>query len=58
MGAPRLAARTHLRVSDRDSVVRQITNPVMGVMPNWNTRLDSATIKSVTLYVHSLGGGE
>jgi cytochrome c oxidase cbb3-type subunit 3 len=58
MGAPRLAARTHLRVSDRDSVVRQITNPVMGVMPNWNTRLDPATIKSVTLYVHSLGGGE
>ena len=57
-GAPRLAARTHLRVSDRESVVRQITSPVMGVMPNWNTRLDEATIKSVTLYVHSLGGGE
>jgi hypothetical protein len=30
----------------------------MGVMPNWNTRLDAAKIKSVTLYVHSLGGGE
>jgi cytochrome c oxidase cbb3-type subunit 3 len=30
----------------------------MGVMPNWSTRLDAATIKSVVLYVHSLGGGE
>jgi len=58
VGAPRLAARVHLRVSDRESVVRQITSPVMGVMPNWNHRLDGATIKSVTLYVHSLGGGE
>ena len=58
VGAPRLASRTHLRVSDRESVVNQVTNPVMGVMPNWNTRLDEATIKSVTLYVHSLGGGE
>lgn len=57
-GAPRLASRTHLRVFDRDGVVHQITSPVMGVMPNWNTRLDEATIKSVTLYVHSLGGGE
>jgi cytochrome c oxidase cbb3-type subunit 3 len=39
-------------------VVDQITNPRMGVMPNWNHRLDAATIKSVALYVHSLGGGE
>jgi cytochrome c oxidase cbb3-type subunit III len=36
----------------------QITAPRMGVMPAWNTRLDAATIKSLTLYVHSLGGGE
>lgn len=58
MGAPRLASRVHLHGDDRDAVVAQITNPRMGVMPNWNTRLDTATIKSVTLYVHSLGGGE
>ena len=57
-GAPRLAAHTHLRVDDEESVVHQVTDPVMGVMPNWNTRLDEATIKSVTLYVHSLSGGE
>ena len=58
VGAPRLAARIHLRAFDREGVVAQVTSPVMGVMPNWNQRLDTATIKSVTLYVHALGGGE
>jgi cytochrome c oxidase cbb3-type subunit 3 len=58
VGAPRLAAKTHLIAQDRDGVIAQATNPHMGVMPNWNQRLDTATIKSVTLYVHSLGGGE
>ncbi len=58
VGAPRLASRIHLHGDDRAAVVAQITNPKMGVMPNWNARLDEATIKSVVLYVHSLGGGE
>lgn len=57
-GAPRLASRVHLNSDDRASVVAQITSPRMGVMPAWHTRLDAATIKSLTLYVHSLGGGE
>ena len=57
-GGPRLASRIHLHGDDRAAVVAQITNPKMGVMPNWNARLDEATIKSVVLYVHSLGGGE
>jgi cytochrome c oxidase cbb3-type subunit III len=57
-GAPRLAARTHLRGDDRAAIVAQVTNPRMGVMPNWNARLDDAKIKSVAIYVHSLGGGE
>ena len=58
LGAPRLASRVHLYGDDRATVVAQITSPRMGVMPNWNTRLDPATIKSLALYVHSLGGGE
>ncbi len=58
VGAPRLAGRAHLNGDTRDAVVAQITNARMGVMPNWNTRLDTATIKSVALYVHGLGGGE
>jgi cytochrome c oxidase cbb3-type subunit 3 len=57
-GAPRLAARIHLYGGTREAIVAQVTNPHMGVMPNWNQRLDPATIKAVTLYVHSLGGGE
>jgi cytochrome c oxidase cbb3-type subunit III len=57
-GAPRLASRVHLYGDSREIVVGQITNPRMGVMPAWHTRLDEATIKSLALYVHSLGGGE
>ncbi len=57
-GAPRLASHVHLYGDDRAIVVGQITSPRSGVMPNWNTRLDAATIKSLALYVHSLGGGE
>ena len=57
--APRAeAARIHLYGDTREAIVAQVTNPRMGVMPNWNARLDPATIKSVALYVHSLGGGE
>jgi cytochrome c oxidase cbb3-type subunit III len=58
VGAPRLASRIHLYEGTRASVVAQVTQPRHGVMPNWNERLDAATIKSVALYVHSLGGGE
>jgi len=57
-GAPRLASRVHLYGDSRDAVVAQISAPRMGVMPAWHTRLDEATVKSLALYVHSLGGGE
>jgi cytochrome c oxidase cbb3-type subunit 3 len=57
-GAPRLASQTHLFGDDRAAVLAQIANPRHGMMPAWNTRLDAATIKAVTLYVHGLGGGE
>jgi cytochrome c oxidase cbb3-type subunit 3 len=58
VGAPPLASQVHLYEGTRESVVAQITHPRHGVMPAWNGRLDPATIKAVTLYVHSLGGGE
>jgi cytochrome c oxidase cbb3-type subunit 3 len=57
-GAPVLTSHVHLYGGTYASVVAQITQPHMGVMPNWNTRLDAATIKSVAMYVHDLGGGE
>ncbi|HVB69838.1 MAG TPA: cytochrome-c oxidase, cbb3-type subunit III [Acetobacteraceae bacterium] len=58
VGAPRLASRVHLYGDLRAAIVRQVTDPHSGVMPNWNVRLDPATIKAVAIYVHSLGGGE
>jgi cytochrome c oxidase cbb3-type subunit III len=58
MGAPKLASQVHLYGATRDSIVHQVTLPRQGMMPNWGGRLDPATIKAVTLYVHSLGGGE
>jgi cytochrome c oxidase cbb3-type subunit 3 len=58
VGAPRLASRIHLYGDAREIIVAQANLPKQGVMPNWNARLDPATIKAVTLYVHSMGGGE
>jgi cytochrome c oxidase cbb3-type subunit 3 len=57
-GAPALASHVHLYGATRETIVSQVMQPHMGMMPNWNTRLDPATIKSVALYVHDLGGGE
>ncbi|HLY54582.1 MAG TPA: cytochrome-c oxidase, cbb3-type subunit III [Stellaceae bacterium] len=58
VGAPPLASAIHLYGNDRDTIVRQVTLPREGVMPAWSGRLDETTIKSLTLYVHSLGGGQ
>jgi cytochrome c oxidase cbb3-type subunit III len=58
VGGPRLASQVHLHGNDEETILDQVTLPRMGVMPNWGARLDPATIKAVTLYVHSLGGGE
>jgi len=58
MGAPRLASHVHLYGNTEGTIVNQVALPRQGVMPNWGARLDPATIKAVTLYVHSLGGGE
>jgi cytochrome c oxidase cbb3-type subunit 3 len=58
VGAPPLASHVHLYGTDRATVVAQVTQPREGVMPAWTSRLDPATIKSLALYVHALGGGE
>ena len=57
-GGPPLKSAIHLHGDTRAMILEQLNNPRMGVMPNWNARLDPATIKSLALYVHSLGGGE
>jgi cytochrome c oxidase cbb3-type subunit 3 len=58
VGAPPLKSATHLYGNTRDIVRAQVVNPRQGVMPNWNTRLNAATIRSLAIYVHALGGGE
>jgi cytochrome c oxidase cbb3-type subunit 3 len=58
LGAPALRSGVHLYGDTRAAVRAQIANPKHGVMPAWSTRLDEATIRAVTLYVHGLGGGE
>ena len=58
LGGPRLNDQIWLYGGSRDEVIRQIRQPRMGVMPGWQDRLDASTIKMLTVYVHSLGGGE
>jgi cytochrome c oxidase cbb3-type subunit III len=57
-GAPSLVDAVWLYGSDKASVVQTITASRKGVMPAWTGRLDEATIKSLAVYVHSLGGGQ
>lgn len=57
-GAPNLTDAIWFFGGDKDSVVYTITNARNNQMPGWSTRLDENTIKQLTIYVHSLGGGE
>ncbi|GAA0777715.1 cytochrome-c oxidase, cbb3-type subunit III [Roseibium denhamense] len=58
LGAPSLMSANYLYGKSLDAIKAQITNPRNGVMPAWEGRLDEATIKSLTVYVHSFGGGQ
>lgn len=58
LGAPNLTDAIWLYGSDRATMIETVTNGRAGVMPAWAHRLDPVTIKSLTLYVHSLGGGK
>lgn len=42
----------------KEGIVAQIKAPRHGMMPTWEGRLDEDTIRQLTIYVHSLGGGE
>ena len=58
LGAPNLTDAIWLYGGDPVSLNTSITNARFGVMPNWNGRLSEADIRSVSVYVHCLGGGE
>ena len=59
-GAPDLADAIWLKSEDGsvDAILGQLRQPRHGVMPLWKGRLSDSTIRQLTVYVHSLGGGE
>lgn len=58
LGAPNLADKIWLFGSDKETIMEGLWNGRGSVMPAWEGRLDDTTIKALTLYVNSLGGGQ
>ncbi|MGB3625454.1 MAG: cytochrome-c oxidase, cbb3-type subunit III [Henriciella sp.] len=58
MGAPNLTDQEWLFGGEYEDVYATVYNARNAHMPAWGERLDDATIKSLAVYVHSLGGGE
>jgi len=58
LGSPNLTDAIWLYGSDKAEIVTSIETGRGGVMPGWTDRLDDNTIKKLTVYVHSLGGGQ
>jgi cytochrome c oxidase cbb3-type subunit III len=58
VGAPNLTDQIWLYGSDEATIIETISKGRDGVMPAWSGRLDPVTIKVLTVYVHSLGGGK
>ncbi len=58
LGAPNLTDAIWLYGADKATIVEGLTNGRGGVMPAWAGRLDATTIKALTVYVHTLGGGQ
>lgn len=57
-GAPALNDAIWLFGGDKETIMDVVTRSRRGVMPGWEGRLDDATLKKLTIYVHALGGGE
>ena len=58
LGAPILTDNIWLYGGTPAQIAQSIHTGRGGVMPHWTGRLDPATIKMLTVYVHSLGGGK
>jgi cytochrome c oxidase cbb3-type subunit 3 len=58
LGAPNLSDAIWFYGNTHEQIVAQISDPKQGVMPGWTGRLSQVTIRQLTHYVHSLGGGE
>lgn len=58
VGAPNLKDAIWFYGGSQNDLMRQIKAPKHGIMPHWDERLDDSTIRALTVYIHSLGGGE
>ena len=58
LGSPNLTDRIWLYGGSREAIVQTIRYSRAGVMPTWEGRLSPETLKQLTVYVHSLGGGQ
>jgi cytochrome c oxidase cbb3-type subunit 3 len=58
LGAPNLADAIWFYGSTEEEIAQQIRKPRHGIMPAWQARLGDVTVKQLSVYVHSLGGGE
>ena len=58
VGAPNLTDQIWLYGSDSQTIFDGMWNGHGSVMPAWGGKLDDATIKALTVYVHTFGGGE
>jgi cytochrome c oxidase cbb3-type subunit 3 len=58
VGAPNLTDKLWFYGSDKKIIIEGLQNGRGGIMPAWGGRLSDSTIKALTVYVHSLGGGE
>ncbi len=58
LGAPNLTDAIWLYGGDKVSITESLYQGRAGVMPAWVDRLDDVTVKQLTLFVHSLGGGQ
>ena len=58
LGAPNLRTQVWLYGASKAAIMERIQNGGGGVMPAWASRLDPTTIKSLAVYVHTLGGGK
>lgn len=58
LGAPNLGDAIWFYGGDKDTIVRTISKGRANVMPAWADRLDDSVIRQITLYIHSLGGGQ
>ena len=58
MGAPNLTTKVWLYGNSLADIVHRITVGGGGQMPAWGARLSGEEIKALTVFVHSLGGGQ